>query len=176
LISGFRLLHVAEFTCEFKAFFCRYHCDNLIDHCGGGNGPLNDTRIFRRRRRKHGYGYPCKYQGYAGMGQKGQPQIFSYGIRRLRYPASKPGPEIFPACPCANIDGSIYARPQNQMIIQRSSQIQDNKHHGKAEDRIKIIHDLFQPFRGNHIGKHGGKSHAHKHKIQNRPGHQERIT
>ena len=104
------------------------------------------------------------------MGQQGKPQIFFN--RRLC--AGQGGPQIsaaiFSCRPGQDIDGSINSRAQDQVIIQRSAQVQDQHQQRHIDDGIQPSHDGIPLGLGKHIGYHGGKAHTQQHKVQRRHG------
>ena len=78
------------------------------------------------------------------MGEQGETQIFFDCIRGFCDRCPQKGAKIFAAGSYDYIGGCVKPGAQYQMIIQGSTQVQDDYDYCKSQQRIKIFDYLFQ--------------------------------
>ena len=167
----FRMNAPVKFSCPLKAFLGNDNGNHFVDYRCCGNGALDDLGALRSGGAQDGNGNSRKYQGYAGMGQQGQAQIFFHGCGRLGDGGPKIGAEIFTRSPGQNVHSGKDARTQHQVVIQRRTQVHNYYDHQNVQNRVEYLHDLFQSGFADQIGEGSGKCHADEHEVQHGAGH-----
>ena len=100
--------------------------DNLVDHGGSGDRPLDDLCEIRKRGQGSA-GNACEYQGDAGMGQECQAEVFLHGVWQMGYRGAEAGTKIFAKCAGGDIDEGVQAGAENQVVVQRCAEVYDRR-------------------------------------------------
>ena len=128
------MLCFLDFSGKFKSFFRRDERNKLINHCRSRNGALHDLNQFRSGIQR-GTDDAGKHKRNARMRQQCQAEIFSDSIRHEGKFCAGPCPKIFSECARSNVDKGIQPCAEDQVIVQRSTQINDYGEQRDAQDR-----------------------------------------